>query len=58
MKYINDFEEYLRVIKKYSEYTISNYRKDIEDFYYFVDGKILDIDHFNVSDYLIYMIVS
>lgn len=55
MKYINDFEEYLRVIKKYSEYTISNYRKDIEDFYYFVDGKILDIDHSNVSDYLSYL---
>ena len=26
MKYINDFIEYLKVIKKYSEHTLINYR--------------------------------
>lgn len=55
MKYINDFIEYLKVIKKYSEHTIINYKKDIEDFYYYMDGSILDISHDDVSAYLSYL---
>lgn len=55
MKYINDFIEYLKIIKKYSEYTMENYRKDIEDLYYFMDGNILDISHDDVSNYLAYL---
>jgi integrase/recombinase XerC len=55
MKYVNDFIEYLKVIKKYSGYTMESYRKDIEDFYYFIDGKILDITYDDVSNYLGYL---
>lgn len=55
MKYINDFIEYLKVIKKYSKYTMESYRKDIEDFYYFMDGNILNINHDDVSNYLGYL---
>lgn len=55
MKYINQFIEYLKVIKKYSNYTLESYKKDIEDFYYFMDGNILDIIHEDVSDYLGYL---
>lgn len=55
MKYINDFIEYLKVIKKYSKYTMESYRKDIEDFYYFMDGDILNINHDDVSNYLGYL---
>jgi len=55
VKYINDFIEYLKVIKKYSEHTIINYKKDIEDFYYYMDGSILDISHDDVSAYLSYL---
>ena len=29
MKYINDYLDYLEVIKKHSMYTISNYRNDL-----------------------------
>ncbi len=55
MKYINDFIEYLKVIKKYSEHTILNYKKDIEDFYYYMDSNILNIKHDDVSAYLSYL---
>lgn len=52
MKYINDFLEYLKVIRKDSELTLINYRKDLEDFYYFTDANILNINHTIVSSYL------
>jgi integrase/recombinase XerC len=55
MKYINDFLEYLKVVKKYSSHTLEGYRRDIEDFYYFMDGKILNITHDDVSNYMGYL---
>lgn len=55
MNYLRDFLEYLRVIKKDSDYTITSYKNDVSDFYYFMDGKILDIKHEDVSNYLTYL---
>ena len=33
MKYIDDFIEYLKVIKKDSDYTLINYRDDVLELY-------------------------
>ena len=46
MKYVDDFLEYLKVVKKHSENTIINYQVDILEFKDYVKDKILDIDKF------------
>ena len=43
MKYIDEFLEYLLVIKKHSENTIKNYQVDLLEFYKFTKGKYLKI---------------
>ena len=54
MKYIDDFIKYLDVVRKYSNYTLINYRKDIEDFYDF-NTDLLNIDEVIVREYLQYL---
>ena len=54
MKYIDDFIKYLDVVRKYSNYTLVNYRKDIEDFYDF-NTDLLNIDEVIVREYLQYL---
>ena len=55
MKYIDDFLEYLLVIKKHSDNTITNYRVDLLEFNEFMNSKILDINKDDVNAYLKYM---
>lgn len=58
MKYINDFIEYLEVIKKCSDYTIDNYEKDIIEFNNYLEDnkyKINKIDYDIVKKYLVYL---
>lgn len=54
MKYIDEFIKYLEVVKKYSNYTLINYKKDIEDFYDF-NTDLLNIDEVTVREYLQYL---
>ena len=51
MKYIDKYLEYLKVVKKDSNYTISNYRIDLEELYDF-NIDILGLKSKDVSDYL------
>ena len=55
MKYIEEFLEYLDVIKKHSEHTIINYQNDLIDFLEFNDNKILNIDKDIVNKYMQYI---
>ena len=55
MKYIDEFLEYLLVVRKHSENTIINYRVDILEFSEFMDNKLLDINKDYVSNYLKYL---
>lgn len=55
MKYIENFLEYLEVIKKHSEHTIINYQNDLIDFLEFNDNKILNIDKDIVNKYMQYL---
>ena len=55
MKYIEEFLEYLDVIKKHSEHTIINYQNDLIDFLEFNDNKILNIDKDIVNKYMQYL---
>jgi len=55
MKYIENFLEYLKVIKKHSEHTIINYQNDLIDFLEFNDNKILNIDKDIVNKYMQYL---
>ena len=54
MKYINAYLNYLKVVKKSSQYTIDNYRNDLADLYDFkVD--LLNIEIKDIQDYLEYL---
>ena len=44
MKYVDDFLEYLLVIKKHSDNTIASYRTDILEFNEFVNNNLLNIN--------------
>ena len=55
MKYIDEFLEYLLVVRKHSENTIINYRVDILEFNEFMNDKLLDINKDDVNNYLKYL---
>lgn len=55
MKYINDYLDYLEVIKKHSGYTINNYKNDLVQFLEFNNKKILNIDRNVVNKYMQYL---
>lgn len=55
MKYIDEFLEYLLVVKKHSDNTIINYRVDILEFSEFMDGNILKINKDDINGYLKYL---
>lgn len=52
MQYIDDFLEYLKVVKKHSYNTIINYKNDLCEFYHFTCKKILKVDKELVNSYL------
>jgi tyrosine recombinase xerC len=52
MKYIDDFLDYLRVVRKHSDNTIISYHGDILEFSLFVHKNILKIDKAMVEGYL------
>lgn len=54
MKYLDDFLEYLLVVKKHSDNTIINYKNDIINFLEFTSEKI-DIEKDDVTNYLKYL---
>jgi integrase/recombinase XerC len=54
MKYIDDFLEYLVVVKKHSDNTIINYRVDLLEFTEFTNNNI-DIKKDDVNNYLKYL---
>ena len=54
MKYIDDFLEYLLVVKKHSDNTITNYRVDLLEFMEFTNHN-LDIQKDDVNNYLKYL---
>ena len=55
MKYIDEFLEYLLVVRKHSENTIINYRVDILEFNEFMNDNLLGINKDDVSNYLKYL---
>lgn len=55
MKYIDNFLEYLEVIRKHSNHTINNYRIDLIDFYEFNKEKIKNVDREIVNKYMQYL---
>lgn len=54
MKYVDQFLEYLLVVKKHADNTIINYRVDLLEFLKFTDGNI-NIDKNDVNNYLKYL---
>lgn len=55
MRYILDFLEYLDVVKKHSENTISNYNVDLLNFLEFNNNDILNVDRDIVNRYMQYL---
>lgn len=54
MDYINKFLKYLTVVKKYSDYTITNYKIDLLELYDFTTD-LINIDNIIVREYLDYL---
>ena len=54
MKYIEEFLKYLKIIRKHSEYTITNYQKDLIELYNF-NNNLLGISEQDRDDYLEYL---
>lgn len=54
MKYIEKYLDYLKVLKKDSDYTISSYRNDLMELYDF-NTDLLNINENDVSNYLEYL---
>ena len=54
MKYIEKYLDYLKVVKKDSDYTISSYRNDLMELYDF-NTDLLNINEKDVSNYLEYL---
>lgn len=54
MKYVDEFLEYLVVVKKHSDNTITNYRVDLLEFMEFTNNNI-DIKKDDVNNYLKYL---
>ena len=52
MKYIDEFIEYLQVVKKHSENTIINYRVDLSEFNEYMNNNLLKITKDDVFNYL------
>lgn len=57
MKYIEEYLKYLKVIKKNSGYTITNYRNDLLELYDF-KMDLLKVNEDDVSDYLKFLYAS
>ena len=54
MDYINKFLNYLKVVKKYSDYTITSYKIDLLELYDFTTD-LINIDNIVVREYLDYL---
>lgn len=57
-KYIDKFIEYLKIQKNYSEYTLLNYKKDIEEYNTFLKDKKYsydNLDYKKCTEYLIFL---
>ena len=52
MKYIDEFLEYLLIVKKHSDNTITNYRVDLMEFLDFYGDKLDKVSKNDVFDYL------
>ena len=58
MKYIDNFINYIKNIRNYSENTVTNYSKDLEEYSKFLKTKNLDllsITYKEVKEYLSYL---
>ena len=54
MDYINKFLNYLKIVKKYSDYTITSYKIDLLELYDFTTD-LINIDNIVVREYLDYL---
>ncbi len=55
MKYLDDFLEYLLIVKKHSDNTITNYKVDLLEFSTFMNENILNITKDDINNYLKYL---
>ena len=56
--YLNDYLEYLKFQKNYSDYTIQSYQNDIEEFFQYLSRESLNFKGVEYSDlrfYLMYL---
>ncbi|MBP3634968.1 MAG: tyrosine recombinase [Bacilli bacterium] len=54
-KYVDDFINYLKYQKNYSDYTIINYKKDIDEYLLFLDNIKLKYNEMDYSKCILYL---
>ena len=56
--YLNNYLDYLKYQKNYSEYTILNYENDIEEYLTYLDREVInfkDVEYSDIRFYLMYL---
>ena len=57
-KYFNDYLDFLKYEKNYSDYTVLSYKNDIEEFLEYLNREVLNFKELEYSDlrfYLMYL---
>ena len=55
-EFIDDFKNYLKIDKSYSDNTIESYIRDIRFFLEYMDKEILDIDKKDIEKYILHLL--
>ena len=54
-EFVDDFSDYLRIDKNYSENTVESYMRDLKYFLTYTDKEILNITKNILQTYLLYV---
>ena len=55
-EFLDDFKDYLKIQKNYSDNTIESYIRDIRYFLVYVDKNIIDISKKDIDNYIMYIL--
>lgn len=55
-EFVDDFSDYLRIDKNYSENTVESYMRDLKYFLTYTDKEILDITKKDIENYILHLL--
>ena len=57
-EFVDDFSDYLRIDKNYSENTVESYMRDLKYFLTYTDKEILNITKKDIDNYILHLLPS